>query len=112
MFWAKRQFKWADYAPYQDRLGNLIMQNPTRYREFMMFSVEKKAGLADIYVGVPTKEFMALFDRFEPVSEDAVPKVVDSLLSPTRTRSPNGSSSSTTRKDDARRRALTRRVTA
>jgi hypothetical protein len=49
---------------YQDRLGNLIMQNPTRYREFMMFSVEKKAGLADIYVGVPTEEFMALFDRF------------------------------------------------
>lgn len=80
MYWAKREFKWADYAPYQDRLGNLIMQNPTRYREFMMFSIEKKAGLADIYVGVPTKEFMALFDRFEPVSEDAVPKVVDSLL--------------------------------
>ena len=46
----------------------------------MMFSVEKDAGLADIYIDLPTKEFMALFDHFEPLSEDAVPKVVDTLL--------------------------------
>jgi hypothetical protein len=80
MIWGKRSFQWADYAPYQDRLGDLLMKNPTRYREFMMFSVEQKAGLADIYVGVPAEEFMLLFDGFEHVGEDALPKVVDSLL--------------------------------
>jgi hypothetical protein len=80
MFWAKRQFQWADYAPYQDRLGDLLMKNPTRYREFMMFSVEQSAGVGDVYVGVPAKEFMVLFGGFEPVSEEALPKVVDSLL--------------------------------
>ncbi len=80
MIWGKRQFQWADYAPYQDRLGDLIMKNPTQYREFMMFSIEQKVGLSDVYVGVPIKEYMALFDGFEPVSEDALPKVVDTLL--------------------------------
>jgi hypothetical protein len=80
MFWAKREFKWADYAPYQDRLGKLIMDNPTHYREFMMFSIEKTAGVGDVYVGVPVKEFLAIFDGFEPVSEEMSPKVVDTLL--------------------------------
>ena len=64
MFWAKREFKWADYAPYQDRLGKLLMDNPTHYREFMMFSIEKTTGVSDVYVGVPVKEFLAIFDGF------------------------------------------------
>jgi hypothetical protein len=80
MFWGKRQFRWADYAPYQDRLGDLLMKNPTHYREFMMFSVEQSVGVGDVYVGVPAKEFMALFDGFEPVEESALPKIVDTLL--------------------------------
>jgi hypothetical protein len=80
MIWAKRRFQWADYAPYQDRLEKLLMANPTRYREFMMFSVEASGGEGDVYVGVPTKEFIALFDGFEPVREAALPKVVDALL--------------------------------
>jgi hypothetical protein len=80
MFWAKRRFQWADYAPYQDRLGDLLMKNPTRYREFMMFSVEQSPGVGDIYVGVPANEFIVLFDGFEPVKEAALPRIVDSLL--------------------------------
>ncbi|HEY3029183.1 MAG TPA: hypothetical protein VGJ68_03260, partial [Bradyrhizobium sp.] len=67
MIWGKRQFQWAEYAPYQDRLEKLQMANATRYREFMMFAIEEKVGLQDIYVGVPTKELMAVFDGFEPV---------------------------------------------
>jgi hypothetical protein len=80
MFWAKRAFQWADYAPYQDRLEKLLMSNPAHYREFMMFSIEQKVGLSDVYVGVPAQSFLAVFDRFEPVAEADLPKVVDTLL--------------------------------
>lgn len=80
MYWAKRQFQWADYAPYQDRLEKLLMANPTLYREFMMFSVEQKVGLSVVYVGVPVRELLAVFDQFEPVEETDLPKVVDTLL--------------------------------
>jgi hypothetical protein len=76
----KRQFKSADYVPYQDRLADLLMKNPARYREFMMFSVKQSSGVGDVYVGVPVKEFMVLFDGFAPVNEEALPKMVDSLL--------------------------------
>jgi len=78
MFWAKRQFQWAQFAPYQDCMEKLLMANATRYREFMMFMMEVRAGLADVYVGVPTKELLAVFDGFEPVAD--VPKVIDTLL--------------------------------
>jgi hypothetical protein len=80
MIWGKRRFQWAEYAPYQDRLGDLQLANATRHREFMMFAIEEKVGLQDIYVGVPTRGLMAVFDGFEPVSEAALPRVVTSLL--------------------------------
>ncbi|MFZ2155500.1 MAG: hypothetical protein WAV72_05185 [Bradyrhizobium sp.] len=76
MFWAKRRFEWADYAPYQDRIEKLLMSNAAHYREFMMFSVEQKVGLSDVYVGVPAQAFLAVFDGFEPVAEQDLPKVV------------------------------------
>ena len=56
------------------------MATPSRYREFMMFSVEKSVGVSDVYVGVPLQELMSLFDGFDPVEETNLPKVVDSLL--------------------------------
>ena len=65
VIWGRREFRWADYAPYQDRLGKLLTATPNRYREFMMFSVEKSTGVSDVYVGVPFKELMPLFDGFE-----------------------------------------------
>ena len=80
MLWAKRSFEWADYAPYQDRIEKLLMSNPAHYREFMMFSVEQKVGLSDVYVGVPAQPFLAVFDGFVAVAENDLPKVVDSLL--------------------------------
>jgi hypothetical protein len=80
MYWAKRQFEWADYAPYQDLLEELLMANPTLYREFMMFSIKLNAGKSDVYIGVPKKELLASFGGFEPVNEAGVPKIVDSLL--------------------------------
>jgi hypothetical protein len=80
MIWGKRRFQWAEYAKYQDLLAELQQANAARYREFMMFAVERSVGDQDIYVGVPTKELMAAFDSFEPVSEAALPKTVDGLL--------------------------------
>jgi len=80
MFWGKRQFKAADYGPYQDRLGDLQLANASRHREFMMVSTKVKANLSEYYVGVPAKELMVLFDGFEPVAEGDLPKVVDSLV--------------------------------
>lgn len=80
MIWGKRRFERAAYAPYQDRLEKLLMANPTRYREFMTFSVEASVGVGDVYVGVPTKELMAMFNGLEPVNEATLPKVIDSLL--------------------------------
>ena len=80
MYWAKRRFEWADYAPYMDRLEKLLMANATQYREFMMFSIEQKVGLSDVYVGVPVQAMLAVFDGFEPVADSDVPKVVDTLL--------------------------------
>ena len=35
---------------------------------------------SDVYVGVPSKAFMAGFDGFEAVNEADVPKVIDVLL--------------------------------
>lgn len=80
MFWAKRAFQWADYAPYQDRLEKLLMASAAQYREFMMFSTEQKVGLSDVYVGVPAQAFLAMFDGFEPIAEQDLPKVVNTLL--------------------------------
>ena len=80
MFWAKRRFEWAEYAPYQDRLEKLLMANAARYREYMMFSMEQKVGLADVFVGVPAQELLAVFDGFDAVPKNQVPKVIDTLL--------------------------------
>lgn len=78
--WAKRRFEWAEYAPYQDKLEKLLMANATQYREFMMFSMEQKVGLSDVYVGVPSAAYLAVFDGFERVAESDLPKFVDTLL--------------------------------
>ena len=80
MVWGRRRFQSAEYVPYQDRLQTLQTENATRYREFMMFAIEEQVGLQNIYIGVPTNELLAVFDGFEPVSEAALPRVVDTLL--------------------------------
>lgn len=79
MYWAKRQFDWADYGPYQDRLEALQMAHPTRCSEFMMFSTKVTTATSEYYVGVPTRELLAGFDGFAPVDEGHLPKVVDCL---------------------------------
>ena len=81
MIWATRRFAAADYAPYQDRLDKLMWANTSLYRQFMMVSVETgERGISDIYVGMPTSAFLAEFDGFNSIPEEALPKEIDILL--------------------------------
>jgi len=82
MIWATRRFASADYAPYQDRLGELMWANTPLYGQFMVVSVEtdRGRGMNDIYVGVPTAAFLAQFDGFRIIPEEELPKEIDTLL--------------------------------
>ena len=81
MYWAKRRFRYADYAPYMDRLEKLLMTNPTLYQEFIMVSVEtgEEVGESEYYVGVPHKALLIGFDGFTSVEESELPKEIDTL---------------------------------
>ena len=82
MIWATRRFAAADYAPYQDRLGELMWANTPLYGQFMVVSVgtDRGRGMNDIYVGVPTAAFLAQFDGFRIIPEEELPKEIDTLL--------------------------------
>src|SRR4029077_14193904 len=80
MIWAKRRFKRAEYAPYQDRVGDLQMAAPTLYRQFIMVDVETgEPGVSDHYIGLPNQALLAAFDGFEVVGEDQLPKEIDGV---------------------------------
>ena len=79
MEWCKRRIEGVGYVPYFERLEKLLMANSARYAEFIMVSVNVEALVDDYYVGVPEKSMPALFDGFEPVRENELPKVIDIL---------------------------------
>jgi len=75
MIWVTRRFAAADYAPYQDRLDELMWANTPLHAQFMMVGVETgEPGMNDIYVGVPTAAFLAEFDGFRIIPEEELPK--------------------------------------
>jgi hypothetical protein len=81
MFWGKKSFSAADYAPYQDKLAKMMMDNAPMYAQFIMVSTKEKDPLLSMcYVGVPSKAFFIGFDGFEPVAEADLPKLIDTLL--------------------------------
>jgi hypothetical protein len=81
MIWAKRQFEYAGYAPYQDRLGDLQLANASVFRQFIMVSVNtSKPGVSEVIIGLPNKTFLPLFDGFEEIPEGGLPKEIDTLL--------------------------------
>ena len=81
MIWVTRRFAAADYAPYQDRLDELMWANTPLHAQFMMVGVETgEPGMNDIYVGVPTAAFLAEFDGFRIIPEEELPKEIDTLL--------------------------------
>ena len=79
MIWLKRNFEFADYGPYFDKLESLLMANAHRYPEFLMVSVQATPPASDYYVGIPSKDFAPYFDGFEEVSEDSLPKEIDTF---------------------------------
>src|SRR5215475_12944548 len=81
MIWGKRSFQWANYAPYQDKIAKLMMDNSASYRQFIMVSAKtEKAGEDVCYVGVPNETLFGGFDGFQRVEESELPKVIDALL--------------------------------
>ena|SRR5712692_9381014 len=81
MYWIKRRFRYADYAPYMDKLEKLLMANATMYQEFLMVSTEVEGNPmeSDYYMGVPHKALAIGFDGFTPVQESELPKVIDTF---------------------------------
>lgn len=80
MFWVKRRFEYADYAPYMDRLEKLMMANAADYQQFIMVSTKTdKPGVSEFYIGVPRKELLQVFDGFTPVEEASLPREIDTL---------------------------------
>ena len=80
MIWAKRRFLYAAYAPYMDRLWTLQLAMPTS-RDFMMVAREAgNVGEQDVYIALPNKDLMRLFDGFKIVPESELPKQIDTLL--------------------------------
>ncbi len=71
MMWAKRRFKYAEFAPYQDILGELQMANAKICGQFIMVSVDTKdePGESEYYVGVPNKAFLMPFVGFQQIQE-------------------------------------------
>ena len=80
MIWAKRRFEAAAYAPYMDRLRDLMLVNPARYREFIMISTKTdKSHLDEYYIGVPNEAFLRDFKGFEVVREEDLPTKIDAF---------------------------------
>jgi hypothetical protein len=80
MFWGKRSFSRADYAPYQDKIAKLMMDNATLYKQFIMVSTKTENSAVSVYyVGVPSEAFLVGFDGFEKVQESELPKIIDTL---------------------------------
>jgi hypothetical protein len=81
MYWAKRQFAYAEYAPYMSKLQTLMMANAKRYREFIMVATDtREAGVSTYFVGVPEKALLASLDGFTAIDEAELPKEIDTLL--------------------------------
>jgi hypothetical protein len=81
MIWAKRQFRFPEYAPYMERLDKLMLANPSMYSQFIMVSTGvSKPALSNYYVGVPDQSFLAEFDGFDIVPESQLPNKIDTVL--------------------------------
>lgn len=80
MIWGSRRFEDAEYAPYMDKLSQLMLADAKRASQYMMVSTEEDgAGVATFYISVPDEALMRLFDGFERVPEAALPKEIDVL---------------------------------
>jgi hypothetical protein len=89
MIWLKRQFRAADYAPYQDILEKLLTGSPTRYAEFLMVCTNTEDPLvSDYFVGMPDDSRVGLFHGFQRIAESDLPKEIDTFLLGDQTKQP------------------------
>ena len=89
MIWGKRQFAFAEFAPYQAIMEKLLMANPALYQEFIMVSTKtEKRGTETYWVGVPNEMLLIPFDGFDRVEERELPKEIDTLLIADATKEP------------------------
>jgi hypothetical protein len=88
LIWLKRSFHAADFAPYQEKLAELMMAMPNRYSEFLMVSTENGPLDGDYYVGLPDGTPFVFFDEFEQVREADLPKQIDTFLVGDQTKEP------------------------
>lgn len=89
MIWLKRQFRAADYAPYQNILEKLMMGSPAQYPEFLMVCKHTDDPLvSDYFIGLPNDSRVALFHGFQQVAESDLPKEIDSFLLGDQTKDP------------------------
>ncbi|WP_426418464.1 hypothetical protein [Bradyrhizobium genosp. A] len=89
MIWLKRRFHAADFGPYQDKLGELMMAMPTHYAEFLMVSTETEQPLvSDYYVGLPIEALAVAFDGFERAADAELPREIDTFLLGDQTKEP------------------------
>jgi hypothetical protein len=73
MIWAKREFKFAEYGPYQDRFAglHLSLREPAG---MMMVMAKKSATLSDVIISLPDQALLAMFDGFQLIEESDLPK--------------------------------------
>jgi hypothetical protein len=89
MIWGKRVFNGAAFAPYQNRLQQLLLANAKQYQEFIMVATEgEQSGIATYWVGVPSEILFTAFDGFEHVQEADLPKEIGTLLVADATKQP------------------------
>jgi hypothetical protein len=73
MLWAKRQFRFGSYSVYQNRIADMHLKLPRTTELMMVLSPTTSIGVDDVYIGLPDKSFLPLFDGFEVVSENQLP---------------------------------------
>jgi len=78
MIWAKRDFQFAEYAPYQVQFEELHFKlgGPAA---MMMVMAKKNARLSDVIISLPDAKFLRMFEGFEIIDESELPKEVSIL---------------------------------
>jgi hypothetical protein len=82
MNWGKRTLSdIEDFGRYHEQLLKLLYSNPGRYQEFMMVTTKTEDPASRMYfVGVPPEVPTGAFEGFEYVSDEELPKEIDSVI--------------------------------
>jgi hypothetical protein len=76
--WAKRRFELGAYGAVRDRFADL--QTKLGAPPEMMMVEAKELAHSDIFISLPDKKFLPLFNGFQEIVEAEVPKKVIGLV--------------------------------